>query len=50
MIPTLKVESAQIENIICVSIKSDDDTGLTPGGGSSGTAHSEEWNIWGEDE
>jgi hypothetical protein len=49
MTPIVNVESAMPTNIICVSFKSDDDTGLTDGGGSNGDAHAKEddWDIWG---
>ena len=50
MMPTTYVESAQPTNIICTSIKGDDDTGLISGGGSSGAAHTKEWDIWGDEE
>jgi len=49
MTPIVNMESTEPENIICVSIKSDDNTGLTPGGGSNGEAHAPEWDIWGEE-
>ena len=48
--PIMNVECAEPESIICTSIKSDTDTGLTPGGGSNGEAHAPEWDLWGEDE
>ena len=49
--PIMNVEGAQATNIICVSFKSDDDTGMNNGGGSDGNAHAPEndWNIWGEE-
>ena len=50
MMPTTYVESAQPTNIICTSIKGDDDTGLISGGGSSGAAHTKEWDIWGDED
>ena len=51
MTPIVNVECAEPENIICTSIKSDDNTGLTPGGGSSGDAHAPEveWDMWGDE-
>ena len=49
LMPTVKVESAQATNIICTSFKSDDDIGLSNGGGSDDKAHAKEddWDIWG---
>ena len=49
LMPTVKVEDAQPANIICSSFKSDDDTGLSNGGGSTDVAHTKEgdWDIWG---
>ena len=51
MTPIVNEESAQPTNIICVSFKSDDDTGLTDGGGSDGEAHAPEgdWDMWGDE-
>lgn len=50
MLPIMKMEYAQPTNIICTSIKSDDDTGLIGGGGSSEGAHTKEWDIWGDED
>ena len=46
--PTLNVENAQPESLLCVSITSNVE--ITPGGGSDGNARAEEWNMWGEGE
>ena len=48
MTPIVNVESAQPVNLLCESFQSN--VGLTPGGGSDGEAHTQEWNMWGEDE
>jgi hypothetical protein len=49
MTPIVNVENAVPTNIICSSFKSDDDTGLSNGGGSDGSSHTKEgdWDIWG---
>ena len=51
MMPALKVDLAQAENMLCVSFKSDDSSGLADGGGSDGDAHAPEndWSIWGDE-
>lgn len=49
MQPIVREENAEPTNIICISIKGDSDTGLTGSGGSDGSAHTQEWDMWGDE-
>ena len=48
--PVLKMEDAQTASLLCESFYGDENTGLTPGGGSDGDARTQEWNIWSDEE
>ena len=49
LMPTMNVENAEPESLLCESFYSDSNTGLEPGGGSDGAARAPEWDIWGEE-